>query len=76
MCLSLYDYQSTASRYKKALTYLKNRASTSQKRTIKPQKPKRRAHKHKKQGKHQTTERKVKQRKDKEQTGKQGLIWQ
>ena len=55
---------------------MKNRASTSQKLTIKPQKPKRRAHKHKKQGKHQTTERKVKQRKDKEQTGKQGLIWQ
>ena len=48
MCLSLYDYQFTASRYKKALTYLKNQASTSQKLTIKPQKPKRRAHKHKK----------------------------
>ena len=76
MCLSLCDYQSTESRYKKALTYFKNQAPMSQKLTIKPQKPKRREHKHKKQGKHHTTERRVKPRKNKEQTGKQGLIWQ
>ena len=30
MCLSLYDYQAKASRYRKGLTYLKNRATTNQ----------------------------------------------
>ena len=32
--LSLYDYQSKASRYRKQLTYLKNRTTTNQKHTI------------------------------------------
>ena len=30
MCDSLYDYQSKASRYKKQLTYLKNKAISNQ----------------------------------------------
>lgn len=34
MCLSLYDYQPKAGRYRKGLTYLKNRATTNQKHTI------------------------------------------
>ena len=34
MCLSLYNYKSKASRYRKVLIYLKNRATTSQKHTI------------------------------------------
>ena len=42
MCLSLYDYQSKTSRYRKGLTYLKNRVTTNQKHTIDSQKPKRR----------------------------------
>ena len=45
--MSLYDYQSKASRYRKGLTYLKNRATISQKHTIDSQKPKR-EHKSKK----------------------------
>ena len=47
MCLSLYDYKSTASRYKKGLMYLKNRAATNQKQTTDSQKTKR-GYKHKK----------------------------
>ena len=74
MCLSLYNYQSKSSRYRQG--YLKTRATTNQKHKIDSPKPKRREHKHKKQGKHHTTERRVKPRKNKEQTGKQGLIWQ
>ena len=34
MCLSLYDYQPKAGRYRKGLTYLKNGATTNQKHTI------------------------------------------
>ena len=34
MCVSLYDYQPKASRYRKGLTYLKNGAPTNQKHTI------------------------------------------
>ena len=30
MCLSLYNYQAKASKYRKGLTYLKNRATTIQ----------------------------------------------
>ena len=40
MCLSLYDYQSKASRYRKGLTYLKNRVTANQKHTIDSQKNK------------------------------------
>ena len=34
MCLSLYDYQSKISEYKKGLKHLKNRAVTNQKQII------------------------------------------
>ena len=34
MCLSLHDYQPKASRYRKGLTHLKNRAMTNQNQTI------------------------------------------
>ena len=46
MCLGLYDYQSKTSRHRKGFTYLKNRATASQKHTIESQKPERK-HKHK-----------------------------
>ena len=46
MYLSLYDYQSKASRYTKGLTYLKNRVTTNQKHTIDSQKPKEREYKY------------------------------
>ena len=72
------DYQSKASRYRKGLTYLKNRVTTNQKHTVDSQKPKRREHKHKIKGNHQTTKRKTKRermeyRRNKESTRKQGL---
>ena len=38
MCLSLYDYQDKVSRYRKGLTYLKNRATTNQNQTLHSQK--------------------------------------
>ena len=38
MCLSLYDYQAKASRYRKMLTHLKNRAITNQNQKIQSQK--------------------------------------
>ena len=34
MCLGKYDYQAKASRYRKGLTYLKNRATTNQNSTL------------------------------------------
>ena len=74
MCLSLYDYQSKASRYRKRLTYLKNRATTNQKHTKDSQKPKRREHKHK--IKRNQTRKRKKQRRNKESTGKQCSKWQ
>ena len=46
MCLSLYDYQSKASRYRNGLAYLKNRVITNEKNTIDSQKPKRKELKH------------------------------
>ena len=39
-CLSLYDYQTKASRYRKRLTYLKNRATTCENQTLHSQKKK------------------------------------
>ena len=72
MCLSLYGYQSKASRYRKRLTYLKNRATTNQKQTIDSQKTKRKEHKHKLGGNHQTTKRKTKSKeRNKEETKNQ-----
>ena len=46
MSLSLYDYQAKASRYRKGLTYLRNRATTNQNQTLHSQKL-RKVHKHK-----------------------------
>ena len=40
MCLSLYDYQSKVSIYRKGLTYLKNRANTNKNQTLHSQKTK------------------------------------
>ena len=62
MCLSLYDYQSKASRYRMGLTYLKNRIATNQKHTIDSQKPKRREHKCNTKENHQTTKGKMKKK--------------
>ena len=52
MCLSLYDYQAKASRYRKELTYLKNRATTNQNQTLHSQKLKRKVLKRKINGNH------------------------
>ena len=38
MCLSLHDYQAEARRYRKELTYLKNKAITNQHQTLHSQK--------------------------------------
>ena len=65
MCLSLYDYQSKASRDRKGLTYLKNRTTTNQKHTIDLWKPKRREHKYNTKENHQTTKGKTKEKKGK-----------
>jgi len=75
MCLSLCDYQAKASRYRKGLTYLKNRAITDQNQTLHSQKLKRKIEKHKLNGNHPTKKRK-KQRRNIGPTGKQGLKWQ
>ena len=72
MCLSLYDYEAKASKYRKVLTYLKNRATISQNQTLHSQKLKRKVLKHKINGNHPTKKRKEEKRK-KESTGKQGL---
>ena len=58
MCLSLYDYQTKASRYRKGLTYLKNRATTNQNQTLHSQKLKRKVFKHKINENHPTKKRK------------------
>ena len=47
MCLRLYDYQAKASRYRKGLTYLKNKATTNQNQTLHSQKLERKVLKHK-----------------------------
>ena len=79
MYLSLYDYQSKASRCTKGLTYLKNRVTTNQKHTIDSQKPKEREHKYNTRKNHQTTKWKAERKRDKEEmqksTGKQCLKW-
>lgn len=76
MCLRLYDYQPKASRYRRGLTYLKNRATTNQKKhSVESQKLQRREQKHKIKGTHKTTERKRKgQRRNIEATVKQVSI--
>jgi len=72
---SLYDYQAKVSRYRKGLTYLKNRATTNQNQTLHSQKLKRKVLKHKINGNHPTKKRKEEKR-NIESTGKQGLKWQ
>ena len=67
MCLSQYDYLSKASRYRKGLTYLKNRATTNQKHTTDWLKPKGREYKYNTKENHQTTKGKTKRKKDKEE---------
>ena len=42
MCLSPYDSQTKASRYRKGFTYLKNRATTNQSQSVQSQKLNRR----------------------------------
>ena len=74
MHLSLYGYQAKASRHKKVLTCLKNRATTNQNGTSCSQKLKRKALKHKINGKHPTKKRKEEKR-NTESTGKQVLKW-
>ena len=75
MHLHLYDYQAKASRYRKGLTFLKNRATTNQNQTLHSQKLKRKVHKYKINGNH-PTKKKREQRRNIESTGKQGLKWQ
>ena len=58
MSLSLYDDQAKASRYRKGLTYLKNRKTTNKKQTLHSQKLKRRVYKHKIKRNHPTTKKK------------------
>ena len=74
MCLSLYDYQAKASRYRKGLTYLKNRATTNQNQTLHSQKLKGKVLKHKTDGNHPTKKRKE-ERINIESAGKQSLKW-
>ena len=64
--MSLYDYQSKASRYRKRLTYVKNRATINQKHTIDSQKQKK-GTQVKIKGNHQTTKRKKKKKERKEE---------
>ena len=67
MCLSLYDYQSKASRYSNRLAYLQNRVTTNQKHTIdshtqKTQKEENSSKQNKNEN-HQTTKGKTKRKK-------------
>ena len=63
-CSRLCDHQAKASRYRKGLTYLKNRAITDQNQTLYSQKLKRKIEKHKLNGNH-PTKKKKKERKEK-----------
>ena len=58
MCISLYDYHTKASKYRKGLRYLKNRATTNQNQTLHTQKMKRKTLKQKIIGDHPTKKRK------------------
>ena len=72
MCLSLYDYQAKTSRYRKGLTYLKNRATTNQNQTLHSQKLQRRGHKRKIKGNHPVQEIK---KSETESAGEECLKW-
>ena len=74
MCLSLYDNQAKARRYRKGLTYLKT-ATTNQNQTLHPQKLKRSGHNCK--SKSSKKKKKRKETKEKHRSmAKQGLKWQ
>ena len=75
MCLSLYEYQDKANRYRKELTYLKIMATTNQNQTLHAQKLKKKLCEHKINGNHPIQKRK-KERKNTETTGKEDLKWQ
>ena len=75
MCLSLYDCQAKASRYRTGLTCLKNRATINQNQILHSQKLKRKVLKHKINGNHPTQKREEEKR-NIELTGEQGLKWQ
>ena len=66
----MYGYQAKAKRYRKGLTFLKNRATTSQNQTLHSQKLKRKVHSHKIKGNHPTRkkERKKERKRKKEET--------
>ena len=64
MCLSLYDYQAKASRHKKGLIYLKNRATTNESQTLHSQKLKGKVLKHKTNGKNPTKKEKKRETKN------------
>ena len=78
MCLTLYDYQSKVSKYKKGLTDLKTgQWKIQNKQQIKKTTTTRGGDKHNIKGNHQTTKRKRKeQRENTESSGKQALKWQ
>ena len=72
MCLSLYDYQAKASRYRKGLTYLKNKATTNQNQTFHSQELKRKVLEHKMEN----IQPKKEKKRNIESSGKQGVKWQ
>ena len=74
-CLSIYDYQAKASRYRKGLMCLKNRATTNQNQTSHSQKLKRKVLKHKINGKHPIKKKKKKERKKKRRKEKHRINW-
>ena len=57
MCLSLYDYQSKTSRYRKGVMCIRNRATTNQNQILHSQKMKRKVLKHKINGNNPTQKR-------------------
>ena len=60
MCLSLYDYQSKASRYDNGLTHLKIRVITNQKQGVDSPKPNRKELENETKKTHQATKGKMK----------------
>ena len=76
MCLSLYDYQSKASRYRNGLIYLKNKVTTNQKHTKDSQKSKRTQAYYKIKPSNHKRKKKKEQRRNTKSTGRQGLKWQ
>jgi len=74
MYLRQYDYQAKASRYRKGLTYSKNRATTNQNQTLHSQKLKRKILKHKING--NRTKKRKEEKKNIESTGNQDIKWQ